>query len=381
MIDPARLAATFDSLVRIDSVSLHEGEIMAWLKPALEALGAGVAFDDAGKALGGESGNLIARLPGSLPGPPLLICAHVDTVEPGCGVIPIFENGVFRSSGNTILGADDKSAVAVILETLAVLFEDGIPHVPLEIILTVAEEIGLLGAKSLDFNMVSARSGYVLDAWDPDGLITCAPCANRITFVVKGKSAHAGSSPEKGINAIAAASRAIAGLNLGRVDFETTCNVGVIEGGSATNIVPDRVLIKAEARSHDEGKLAQVTTVMQDAFKRAVAETNRMIPPEVGAASVDINIENDYQSMKIPDDHPVVKAAVAAGASLGRTVITKTSGGGSDANVFFSKGIPAAILGCGMKDVHTTRETVTLDDMVKSAELLLRIIQNHGMGG
>ena len=381
MIDPARLAKTFDSLVRIDSISLHEGEIMARLAPLLENLGASVSFDDAGKKLGGESGNLIARLPGNGSGPPLLICAHVDTVEPGRGIVPILENGIFRSSGNTILGADDKSAVAVILETLSVLAEDRIPHSALEIIFTIAEEIGLLGAKNLDYGMVHSRAGYVLDAWDPDALITSAPCANRITFVVKGKSAHAGSSPEKGINAIAAAARAIAELSLGRVDFETTCNVGVIEGGSATNIVPDRVLVKAEARSHDESKLARVTTVMEEAFRRAVADTNRMIPPEIGAASVEVDIENDYRAMRIEDDHPLVRAAVRAGASLGRTVVTKASGGGSDANVFFSKGIPAAILGCGMANVHTTREIVSVDDMVKSTALLLRIITNHGMEG
>ena len=322
----------------------------------------------------------MAKIPGTLPAPPLLVCAHVDTVEPGRGIEPVFENGTFRSKGDTILGSDDKSAVAVILETLASLAGNREPHGPLEIVLTVAEEIGLLGAKNLDYSMLSARMGFVLDASDPDAIITRAPSANRMTYLVRGKSAHAGSSPEKGINAIAVAAKAIASLALGRIDFETTANIGVIDGGSATNIVPDRVTVNAEARSHDEAKLADVTARITGAFRAAVAETNMALPPGLGEASVEVTVDSDYFSMNIPDGHPLVRCAAAAGTSLGRTVATKMTGGGSDANVFFKMGIPTAIMGTGMTDVHTVRESVSLDHMVKGAELLRAVILTFSRG-
>jgi tripeptide aminopeptidase len=303
----------------------------------------------------------------------------MDTVEPGKGVTAVLRDGVFTSDGTTILGADDKSALAIILETLHILKEDRIVHGPLEIVLTICEEVGLLGAKHLDLGLLTAAYGYVLDATDTDGIVTRAPAANRIELVVHGKASHAGAAPEKGINAIWLAGQAIGGLSIGRVDRETTCNIGVIEGGIATNIVPDKVIVKGEVRSHDPKKLQSVTDTIVSAFQRAVdaccTERKNEERPRL-----EVSIEKDFPGTLIPENHPVVTLARQAAANLGRNMICKPSGGGADANIFFDKGIFTGVLGTGMKDVHTVGESVAVDDMVKTVELLLEIIRLQASG-
>ena len=379
MIDRNRLAETFQSLVSIDSVSREERRLARELVQSLAKLGTETRFDTAGEKVGGDTGNLIARLEGNASSPPLLLSAHMDTVEPGKGVTPLLRNGVFTSDGTTILGADDKSALAIILETLHVLKEDRIVHGPLEIVFTICEEVGLLGAKHLDYDLLTATYGYVLDATDTEGIVTRAPAANRLELVVHGKASHAGAAPEKGINAIWLAGQAIGGLSLGRVDRETTCNIGVIEGGIATNIVPDKVIVKGEARSHDSKKLQAVTDTIVSAFQKAVdvccIETHNEERPRL-----EVNAEKDFPATHIPENHPVVTLAQQAAANLGRNMICKHSGGGADANIFFEKGILTGVLGTGMKDVHTVGESVAVDDMVRSVELLIEIIRLQAGG-
>jgi len=379
MIDRNRLAETFQSLVSIDSVSREEGQLARELAKSLTKLGAETTFDRAGEKVGGDTGNLVAWLKGTASLPPLLLSAHMDTVEPGKGVTAVLQDGVFTSDGTTILGADDKSALAIILETLQVLKEDRIAHGPLEIVFTICEEVGLMGAKHLDYDLLTAAYGYVLDATDTDGIVTRAPAANRLEFVVHGKASHAGAAPEKGINAIWLAGQAIGGLSLGRVDRETTCNIGVIEGGIATNIVPDKVIVKGEVRSHDSKKLLAVTDTIVSAFQRAVdaccAETYNEERPRL-----EVIIEKDFPATHIPENHPVVTLAQQAAANLGRKLICKSSGGGADANIFFEKGIFTGVLGTGMKDVHTVGESVAVEDMVKAVELLIEIIRLQAAG-
>ncbi len=208
---------------------------------------------------GSNTGNLIARFRGTAKDPPLLLNAHMDTVEPGKGVIPVFKDGIFTSDGTTILGADDKSAIAILLETIRVLQENNLPYGPLELVFTICEETGLLGAKYLDYDLITATYGYALDATDTEGIVTRAPGSDRLEFKIHGKDAHAGAAPEKGINAITLACKAIAGLEIGRIDHETTCNIGIIKGGIATNIVPNLVTVKGEIRSHNEEKLTRMT--------------------------------------------------------------------------------------------------------------------------
>ena len=376
MLNAERLAETFRFLAATSSVSRREGALAFELERRLEILGAETFVDGAAIKTGSDTGNLIARLKGSHEVPPLLLNAHMDTVQPGEGISVLFKDGVFTSDGRTILGADDKSAIAVILEALSVLREDQTPHGPIEIVLTTCEEAGLKGAKNLDFNLLTAPYGYALDGSDTEGIIVQAPSANRFEIRLIGKDAHAGAHPEQGINAIHLAAKAMAGLTIGRIDIETTCNIGWIEGGVATNVVPPLVTLRGEARSHDEAKLQGVTAGIIEAFEEVVKEHRRRTGLD-GLPQLETHVERSYGRTRISEGHPLVLLAKQAAASLGRSLRTKISGGGSDANVFFEKGIPLGILGTGMREVHTTRESVRLDDMIRATELLVAIIRQH----
>jgi tripeptide aminopeptidase len=246
------------------------------------------------------------------------------------------------------------------------------------VVLTICEEIGLQGAKNLDISQLTAKFCYALDATDTAGIVTRAPGANHLKFVVYGKDAHAGAAPEKGINAIAIASKAIASLTIGRIDHETTCNIGVIQGGMATNIVPSQVMINGEVRSHDPKKLADLTQTIVSAFETAVQD---YVPQsaEAGKPWLEVEVIPDFTRTHISDDHPVVILAMNAAQNLGRTLIPKITGGGADANVFFSKGIMTGVLGTGMRDMHTVREWVSLSDMLLTTELVLEIIRLHAL--
>ncbi len=373
MINKERLAETFKLLVGIDSVSNEEGAIAGEIIKVLESMGADIAVDGAGEKVGSNMGNLIAKFAGNTQAPPLLLNAHLDTVEPGRGVKVVFKDGVFTSDGTTVLGADDKSAIAVLLETMRVLQENELPYGSIELVLTICEEVGLLGAKHLDFSLITARYGYSLDATDTEGIVTRSPAANRLEFKIHGKDAHAGAAPEKGINAISLAGKAIAGIEIGRIDRETTCNIGVIEGGVAINIVPKLVTVKGEVRSHNDEKLKRVTEDIVSSFEGAVAgyensDTESRLP------RLDVSVDRDFSRTNIPDDHPVVELATRASKNLNRKMVTKITGGGADANIFFEKGIMTGVLGTGMKDMHTVRESIRLDEMIRTTELLLEII-------
>jgi tripeptide aminopeptidase len=373
MINEIRLAETFRRLAETSSPSRQEGRLARDLRARLDAMGAETWVDGSAAATGSDTGNLIARLEGGAAVPALVLCAHMDTVGPAERICVRFADGVFASDGTTILGADDKSSIAVLLEALEVLRERRIAHGPLEIVLTTCEEIGLSGAKNLDFSRVTGSFGYALDASDTEGIITRAPSSNRFEIRVVGRDAHAGAHPEKGINSIHLAAKAMAGLAIGRIDPETTCNIGVIAGGIATNIVPPLVTLRGEARSHDEGKLDQVTRAILDGFEKTAREHREAGSPD-GLPRIESEVRRSYHRTVIADDHPLVRRAVRAAEVLGRPMKTKISGGGSDANIFFEKGIPLGVLGTGMLEVHTTREHVRLYDMVKAAELLVEII-------
>ena len=379
MINKERLAETFKSLVMIDSISRQEARISEAICQMLAPLNPEIQIDGATQNTGSDTGNLILRIAGKRNTPPLMLNAHMDTVQPGKGVVPEFTDGVFTSKGDTILGADDKSAIAIIIESLLVIHENNLDHGPIELVFTICEEIGLLGAKNLDFSLITAPFGYALDTSDTDVIITRAPAANQFEINLHGKDAHAGADPENGINAIHLASQAIAGLSLGRIDAETTCNIGVIQAQGATNIVPKHVLLKGEARSHDEGKLQQVTETIVSAFDRVVTDYRNQ-HQLTDLPKLDISIQKEFSRTHIPDDHPVVLLAQAAAAGLGRHLTLKRTGGGSDANIFFENGIITGVIGTGMTDIHSTRESIRLDDMVKSIELLVEIIQRHSEG-
>lgn len=379
MVNEERLRSLFERLVRIDSLSTREGTLSREIRGILEPMGAGIFFDDSGGHTGSDTGNLIAKFSGNHSAAPLFLNAHMDTVAPGEGIQPVFADGVFKSDGTTILGADDKSAIAIIIEAMQVVLENNLPHGPVEVVLTTCEEIGLLGAKYLDYELLDARYGYALDTFDTESVITRAPAANHFEFTVHGKSAHAGAEPEKGINAIHVSACAIAGIPLGRIDDETTSNIGFIECTGATNIVPETVHLKGEARSHDEPKLEDVTRQIVDAFTNAVQNWPGRDEAS-GLPKLTAGVENQFPRTFIPEDHPVVQLAKKAAKNQGRRLVSKKTGGGSDANIFFSKDIVTAVIGTGMRDAHTVRESIRLADMTKTVRLLVEIMRLQAAG-
>ena len=377
MINTQRLGERFKMLAQIDSESRNEAKISKVLEKILMELGARVCFDDAAQKVGGDCSNLVAKFKGTMDAPPLFLSGHMDTVLPGKGVKVQFENGIFTSDGTTILGGDDKSALAIILEVMEVIKENHLPCPPLEIVFTVCEEIGLLGAKHLDMSLMDAKFGYILDSTDTQGIVTRAPSANKIYIKVHGRAAHAGAAPEKGVSAIFAAATAISSLDLGRIDEVTTCNLGTISGGMATNIVPEYVEIHGEARSHDVEKLKQVTNAIIAGFETAVAKLRQ---EGQDLPRVEIEVEEDFPNTNIPEDHMTITLARKAADNLGRKLESKTIGGGADANIFFGKGIVAGVLGTGMTDVHTLKESIALSDMENTAQLVLEILRVHAAG-
>lgn len=379
MINGERISETFKWLVSIDSVSREEGTLCKALQKKLKDLGADIFIDGAAEKTGSDSGNLVAKFKGNRDAPAMMLNAHMDTVEPGRGIKPVFRDGVFSSSGNTVLGADDKSAIAILLEALTVIQENNLPHGPIDLVLTVCEELGLLGAKHLDFGLIDATFGFALDTTDTTVIVTRAPALNQIEIEIHGKDAHAGVAPEKGTNAICLAANALSRIKIGRIDRETTCNIGVIQGGYATNIVPNLVTLKGEVRSHDIKKLEQVTDTIRSGFEKAVAEYQPQ-SEEDGLPSLTFKVTPDFPFTNIPEDHPMVVLAEKAAENLGREMRRKITGGGADANIFFEKGIITGVLGTGMIDMHTVRESVRLDDLIKTGELILEIIRLHATG-
>lgn len=375
MINRQRISDEFARQAAIDSPSYKEGKIAEYLAERLKQMGAEIEFDNAGPIIGSESGNLIARFPGTKDGAPFMLSGHMDTVTPAEGVEPILVDGVFRSKGETILGADDKAGLAEIFEAIEVLKERNIPHVPLEVVITVCEEIGLLGAKNLDFDKIESKWGVAMDTNGIDRAINRAPAANRMTIEIFGKEAHAGVAPETGISAIQVAAKAIARMNLGRINEETTANIGVIEGGQASNIVPKQITLKAEVRSHNPEKLRQQTEEMLKCLEEEVSAASIEIDGETYQASLALEIQDDYPMMNVPLDAPVLKIFQDAGDALGRNVEINMAGGGSDANIFNEHGIDTVILGTGMEQVHSVNEEVSVDDMVKVSELLVEMIR------
>lgn len=372
MVNEKRVVEEFLRLVQIDSPSLHERQIADYLKDKLTGLGLEVVEDDAGKAIGNtcdeQTGNLIAVLKGSLPhAPTLLFSAHMDTVEPGRGVKPLIKDGIISSDGTTVLGSDDKAGIAAILEAINILREENIPHGDIEIVLTVAEEIGLKGAKNLDYQRLKAKFAYVLDCDGPAGtIITRAPSQYRIKASIIGRAAHAGICPEEGINAIQVASEAIAKMKLGRLDDETTANIGVISGGKATNIIPDLVNVEGETRSVDPDKLEEETDKIIRILTGTAAEKG---------AQAKVEKELLYPRLKLEDDAPVVKMAAAAAVNICQNPVLIGTGGGSDANILNGYGLPTANLGIGMSKVHSTEEFITTENLVLNVRYLLEIIK------
>ncbi len=346
------------------------------LKREMEELGATVTLDDAGEKVGGSVGNLIAQFQGNRPrAPTLLLSAHMDTVVPGEGVAPVLEGDILRSDGRTVLGGDDKSGVAIICETLRVIKENKLPCGDTDVVFTICEEAGLVGAKCLDVSRLRARMGLVLDSDSVGFLFTKAPAANRMEFRIHGLEAHAGVCPEKGISAIKVAAEGIAQMKLGRIDHETTANIGIIEGGMAVNIVPNSVVLKGEARSHNPEQLERQTQHMLRCLEEAAARYRLELGGKEHKARVEAKIERDYDRMDVPDGAPIVQLVRAAARNLNCDLKTTATGGGCDANVLNQKGLQVANLATGMREIHTVKEWLDLRDLNLCATMVLEIVR------
>lgn len=374
-VNREQLVRLFLELVQIDSLSRREREVALRLKRELESAGANCEFDRAGEQVRGNVGNLIAHLPGNRDGvAPLLLCAHMDTVVPGEGVKPVADGDIIRTDGSTVLGGDDKSGCALICEVLHQLREQDLPHGPIDVVFTICEEIGLLGARHLDLGLVRAREGLVFDSDSPGHLVVRAPAAQGVRFTVRGVEAHAGVAPERGISAIKVAAEAIATMRLGRIDAETTANLGTIQGGRAGNIVPNEVVVRGEARSLDPRKLAAQVEHMAECFRAAVARSAVVLDGKPMQAELEWRAAPAYAGMNVAEDAPVVRKVIEAARRTGRALTPQSTGGGCDANVLNRRGLTVANLGTGMRDIHTVREWLDVRDLVAAAEVTLELI-------
>jgi len=323
MVNRYRLSEEFARLAAINSPPLHEHAIARYLVGRLETLGAEVLFDNAAEATGGEVGNLVARFAGQIKSAePLLFSVHMDTVEPGGQVRPVLRDGVFFSAGDTVLGADDKAGVAELIEALEVLREQQVPHGPLEVVITIAEEIGLVGAKHLDYTLLKSKRGYALDTEGIGWMVLQAPGANHLQIDIEGVASHAGMAPELGLSAIHTAALAISRMRLGRIDHETTANIGRIEGGVARNIVPQSVKVVGEARSHDADKLQEqgisievldprtLVPLDKQTIIDSVKKTGKLVimseEPKTGSAAGEISAVITEEAFDYLDAPPVV---------------------------------------------------------------------------
>jgi tripeptide aminopeptidase len=379
MINQERIKNLLLELVQIDSISREEREVAQRLKGLCEEMGAEVFIDDAGERVGGNTGNVIARFPGTIPSAePIMMSAHMDTVVPGKGVKPIVEGDIIRTDGSTVLGGDDKSGCAVIIETIRCLQEQSIPHAPIDAVFSICEEVGLLGAKHLDMSKIRASYGIVFDSDDPGFLFTKGPSANHFEFRIYGLESHAGVAPEQGISAIKIAAEAIARMNLFRIDDETTANIGVIRGGEATNIITNFVMLKGEARSLDDEKLEAQTAHMIKCLEEAAAKYEVTVDGVTTKARVESDVTREYYAMDVSDDSRIVRLVKEAAARMGLKVETMASGGGCDANIFNKRGIECANLGTGMRAIHTVKEWLDVKDMYASAEMTLEIMRLNG---
>ena len=359
MLDRQRLTQTLIDLIRIDSPTGEEDAIDAHLSGRLADLGAAVRHDD--------YGNLVATLPGSngsADQTPVMLSAHMDTVEPGRGIKPVLDadGEVLRSDGATILGGDCKAGLAIALEGLTSAIEDGGPRRPVQVVFSRAEEGGLNGARNLDFSLVQAKTGIVFDGEGPVSRICVgAPAQNIVQCHITGVAAHAGLEPENGTSALLVAANILTRLPLGRIDDETTSNIGVLNGGLKRNIIPESAYMDGELRSRNQAKLDNYTAEFRRAFDQAAA----MYPD----AHVDLDIRSQYRAYQVGNDHPALADIARAVASIGLTPAMETTGGGSDANVFFEHGIAALPVGIGVRDFHTTRETARISEIMDGARV------------
>ncbi len=364
-----RLISQFLDYVKIPSPSSKEGNFAKVLKKDMEELGFEVYFDrEAGIKAGSDAGNLIGYLKGTKDVEPIILAAHMDTVTPCENIEPIIEDGIIKSKGNTILSGDDKGGIVAILEGIRHIKENNIPHGDIEVVFTIYEEGGLFGAKYLDYSKVKSKMAFIFDSGGPMGIVNVqGPAQVQIKAKFHGKAAHAGLSPEKGISAIQVASRAIDNMTLLRIDEETTANIGLIKGGSATNIVADYAELEFEARSLNQEKLDKQVAHMVEAMEKAANDFG---------AKVDLDVHTNYPTYALDKNDKILKILEEAMGKINIPYTPEPTGGGSDTNIFNDNGIKAATLSIGMYNAHSIEEYIAVEDLVKSTELVVSIVES-----
>ncbi len=357
----------FVELCALSSPPGRERAVADRVTAELDALGLEWDEDGCGASIGSEIGNILVRLPATVSGgEPVVFCAHLDTVPHDAPVEPVVTDGVVSSAGATILGADNKAAVAVMLAAVGTIVADGLPHAGIELLFTPMEEVGLRGASAFDVSRLEARAGFVYDQAAPIGeVVVGAPSAREIVLRFRGQAAHAGMRPEDGRSAIQAAARAVADMPQGRVDAVSTANVGLIRGGVARNIVADLCELEVEARSHDESRLTELVREIVDAATFAAS---------LGDCTAEVRVEQKYRAYKLRADALPVRLAVEGLAAVGIVATTALSGGAADANVLNERGVPCVNLANGMIDIHTTSERIAVDDLARMVDVTLAIV-------
>ncbi|MBX3112684.1 MAG: M20/M25/M40 family metallo-hydrolase [Fimbriimonadaceae bacterium] len=373
MVNQERLLALFRELVLLDAPSLHERASVDRVKEILAEMGLDPVEDDAGAAIGGDAGNVVAVLKGNKPGAPrVFLSAHFDTVEPTKGLVLVEKDGVISSDGTTILGADDKGGMAPAIEAVRMLQESGVEHGDVVLLFSVAEEVGLRGAAHLKIQDLGLDFGYVLDTGPPVGtFVTRTATHDKLDVTILGKPAHSGKDPEKGINAIQVLADAVAPMRLGRIGPETTANFGIVEGGTAVNVVCPSVRLRGEARSTDVAELDRQIDHMLQCLEAAARKWG---------AELKVVHDRHYDAYLVPEDSTVVQVAQRASRNLGFDPALRTTLGGSDANAYNAKGVPCIVLGTGMDKIHTHEEYIRVQDLVDTARLAYELVVEAAKG-
>ncbi len=361
-----RLLDTFLEYVQIDSEMLHEKAFCDRLVQDLTALGAIITLDHAGAQLGSDTSNLFAWFDGDSTQEPILFDCHMDTVAPGCGIVPYLEDGIIRSRGETVLGADDKSGIAAIVEALRTIKEQKLAHRPVQLVFTIFEEGGVRGAACLDRSLLRAKQCVVFDCGGDVGkIVTGAPGHAKLRVQITGRAAHAGAAPEQGINAVQVGAAALSQMKLLRVDSETTANIGTFQAVGETNVVQAHAFLELEARSRDPQKLDEQLAHMVDCFKNACQQFG---------ATFSYEIETSYQAYRLDIQTPLVQLVAGALRKAGIEPEFATAGGGSDANCYNSYGIPAVVVSTGMQKNHSSSEYITVKNLEDCTQLALALL-------
>ena len=372
--DEGRLLQSFLSLVQIDSPSYFEADVIQTVADILHDAGCQIEIDNSLQLTGSNSGNLIATLPATIGFEQtgrLFFSAHSDTMSPGIGIKPLLDGGVIRSSGDTVLGGDDKVGIAAIIEMVRCLTEQQLPHPEICILISVAEEVGLKGAKAMNESALgfNGEPCFVLDAdGDPGSVVIGAPYQIEFQARFAGRAAHAGVSPESGVSAITMAATAIASLPWGRLDNMTTSNIGTISGGSANNVVAESCLVTGEMRSLEHDRVQAVQNQIEAAFQQVATDFG---------AEVSLQFDLAYHGFRLEQDDPLVQQVLSAAGKLGLPASTRYTGGGSDANIFAGKGLKPVVLSTGMTAVHSKEESLKVTDLTNLTRLLLAIVDGY----